>query len=276
MRADLRRLLWQLRAGVIRRATLEVAVEEACTSLIAARHDREVPLRQAASCILPLLSRFEDSIFDARSGASEGDFNKAIRAVEDAETELVAGRRLSVVLEAWERLRADWTRWVERLGLQLASELVTLREGERLLRVARRFLDAGEDRKARFVVQRGQALLDRLGARNRSRHRRQELRERLETLLADSPPGFDGLAGLIDRLLGDGRLELADRLLDDWEMGPEGSGSLGGEARTSLARILTTSREARSLALELEPAASPDEAANRNQSEAGTKDQKGA
>lgn len=259
MRRDLRRKLWSLRAGVIRRETLREAVDEACSGLIAERFDRAPPLRTSASIVLRTLDRFERAVGDARHGAREGREREAVRAVESAESALAEAWRLSGALQSWERVRADWTRWTERFGLAAASGLATIREGERLLRVARRFLDAGEARKARFVARRCRALLERLTARDRSLERRRELLGRLRGLQREGSPTAAALAGSIDRLVSEGHLETADRLLDDWEMRPEGSRLFRRASREALGRILATGREARTLAGGLELVATPED-----------------
>jgi hypothetical protein len=275
MRTDLRRLLWQLRAGVIRRATLEAAVEEACSGLVAERFADGGTLRESQPCVRSLLSRFEHSIARARKGIPEGDHQEALHELQRAERSLAAASRLSEAIVAWEGLRAAWSRWTGQLRLPVASSPATLREGDRLLRVAQRFLDAGEDRKAHFVLRRGHVLLERLGARDRSRARQQGLRLRLDALRDDPSPRAAELAEAIDGLIREGQLHLADRLLDDWEMAPNASETLGRGVRETLLRIQANSREAESLVKGLELSARSEGPANRTEQGSPERDEKG-
>lgn len=258
MRGDLRRLLWRLRAGVVRRAALEAAVEEACRALVESRFREAVELQEVSQFARSSLAIFEAQISMARHLALEGEHRRAVRAVEAAEAALAAARRLAEVHAAWEALVEAWKELVRRYDFEAFGHLATLREGARGLVVAEAFLRNGESRKARFVVRQCAAFLETLTRPVTSRDRSRALLHRLLAGRQAAHSRPDSLVRLLGRIADDGLLDLAERLFDDWEMGAEAGrtqaatrSTTPARGREALIRMSRIEQEARSLGSEL-------------------------
>lgn len=259
MRGDLRKLLWRLRTGVVRRAALEAAVELACNRLVSRRYGSAPALQEVSEYTRPLLIEFEAEISAARLLAPEGAHRTAIQAVERAEAALEAARRMTDAHAARDALAADWYRLRDRFDLAAWDDLTTIREMAIGLEVTDSFLRAGEARKARFVAGLCRVLLERLTTPTADLVRRRSLKERLAELGRSALPCDAELCALLGRLAAGGALGLAERLLDDWEI-ETGPADTAGIAAV-LGRISIAGREAQVLAGELALLAPPQAAA---------------
>lgn len=249
MRGDLRRLLWRCRVGLIRRAALEDVVEETCRRLVDERFSAKVPFQEVSSFARPLLVQFEKKISESRRAARHGNHRRAIVAVEKAETALAVARRIAGAHEAWENILGSWTQLQDRFDLTSLAHQSTIREGSRMLVLAESFLQAGEARKALFVIRQSQETLASLNVSDPDSERRRTLLRRLmgSQRSPSAPP--KRLVQILGRISDEGLLNLAERLLADWEMAVEETGERLLEDNRD--RIAQCVQEARRLAQEL-------------------------
>lgn len=254
MRGDLRRLYWRLSAGVIRRAVLEEAIEEACVRLVDDRSGAEVPFQEVSPFTRHFLVRFEKEISLAQTRAPEGDHYGAIRALEAAEETLHAARRIAAAHEDWEATVGSWAELRERFDLNLFAHLATVREVSRGLALTESFLEVGDARKARFVVRLCRGTITGITALDSDPERRNTLVRRLVALqrTACTPP--ESFLRILGRIADEGFLGFAERLVDDWEIGAGtiDNGTSGRPASSGvLEKIGEAGREAWRLAREL-------------------------
>lgn len=259
MHPELRQILARLRVGLGRPGQLEAAVDGACARLVTARFDGERGVQEISPYVRPFLRRFEDEIARASLWALEGEHYRAVRAVESADRALADARRMARAHEGWEECSRSWWELHEAVGLAAFPDAVTVRMAESSLRLAEEMLGTGESRKARFVVSGCRRLVRQLAASNFADDRLPRLIDRRSNLRTSGtlPAALDRL---LARLLDEGRVELADRLLGDWEIaGDAGSFApsafsippdrtlprVGAERR--MARLRAQEREARSL-----------------------------
>lgn len=254
MRSDLRRLQWRLRAGVVRRAALEDAVAAAGRQLVDRRFAAQLPLQEVSPYVRPFLAIFEAEIASALRLAVERADRRAIEAVERAEGALEAARGMTRAHQEWTILDTAWTGLKDRFGLAAHAHFATLREGAAGLTVAQRFLEAGEFRKARFVVRLGQNAFDELTKKQADPGRRTILLRRHLEHRRIHPDAAEGLATALGRLVDDGFLVLAERLMTDWEMNSDAlrrAASSDAIPAAHLHTIVEHGREAHRLAGEL-------------------------
>lgn len=256
MRGDLRRLLWRCRVGVIRRTAVEDAVEETCRHLVDERFTAKVPFQEVSSFARPFLVQFEKKISESRRAARHGNHGRAIVAVERAETALAAARRIARAHEAWENILVSWTQLQDRFDLTSLAHQSTVREGSRMLVLAESFLQAGEARKALFVIRQSQVTLATLNVSDPDQERRRTLLRRLMRSQRSSSAPPKRLVQTLGRIADEGLLNLAERLLDDWEMAVEETGKRLLEGDRDRQRIAQCGHEARKLAQELSRLAS--------------------
>lgn len=259
MHPELRQILARLRVGLGRPGQLEAAVDGACARLVTARFGGERGVQETSPYVRPLLSRFEDEISRARLWALEGEHRRAVRAVESADRALAAARRMARAHEGWEACSRSWRELFEAAGLAAFPDAATVRVVESSLDLAEEMLCAGESRKARFVVSGCRRLVRQLVAADFGDDRLPRLIDRRSALRASGalPAALDGL---LERLLDEGRVELADRLFGDWEIAGDAGPSAPSElpappgralprvgAERLMARLRFQEREARGL-----------------------------
>lgn len=251
MRGDLRRLLGRLRAGVIEDAVMLEALEEACRSLVTLRFESMSNAIETSSFARPLLSRFEAAVSRARLLAREGELRAAVHGVESAGAALEAARQCELGERELNRARAAWASLRARFDLGSFGDLATVRECERVLAIAESFLAGQAPRKAQFVLRQCRSTLDGLGTSRFEPARRRVLIERLEALRA-SPRPPERLLEALGRMVEEGPVELAQRLLADWEMtDPGGSSDVYAALERRIEPIREAGREAASLLGEL-------------------------
>lgn len=238
MRSDLRKLLSRHRAGMIRRSVLEDAVDEACTGLVSDRFRQGSCIPEGAPFVQGLLVRLEDRITHARLWVVAGEFRRAVEAVEEAERVLTRARKAGWAERECQAAATSWRKLSETYALGAFAELATVRVAERSLAVAQGFLAAGESRKAWLVARQLRLGLERLARREENAARRKAL---VRALVAGQQAGGARLEELVStagRLADAGLLELAQRLVEDWqaaEGGAGGVGSRGGPGRLAAA-----------------------------------------
>lgn len=223
MRSDLRKLLSRHRFGLIRPAALDEAVDEACSLLVTDRFRLDGSLSGSSRFTQPLLVRFEDRIDRARLRILEGERHRAVEAVEAAETALAQAQKIAEAEREWQEVRTIWRELAEAFGLNAFPELATVRVAERSLEIARGFLEARKARKARLVVGQLRVGFERLTLPGEDQARRSEL---VRLLMRRHRSGaVEELASTVGRLADAGLLELAQRLVEDWEVLDEEAGS---------------------------------------------------
>lgn len=259
MHSDLRRLLWHLRAGVVRSAALEEAVDKACAALVARRFEDSTAHLDHSRFARDSLGKFEQEIARARLAAPEGRYRLAVRAVGTAEAALGAARKVAEAERSWENLRMSWTGLLERFDLAPYSPLASLQEMSRTFSLTESFLLAGESGKARFVNRMCRERVRRLTATTDDPGARRELARRLVERQHGPFAVPAGLVRVLSRMVDEGLVELACRLLDDWELGASPTGKTEGKPTLAvdLGRISEITREASLLARELASAVLP-------------------
>jgi hypothetical protein len=248
--SDLRKLLWRVRTGYLRHSALEDAIEEACEDLVNLRFEENGSMMEVSQYSRPFLARFEEEVARARLWAPEGEAYRAVRAVEGAALALEEARRITQAHEVLEETSMYWVRLQGRFELQAVRDLLTLREVPRLLKLVETFLEDGESHKARFAMQFSRARIETLTALDRSPSRRRAMLTRTQGL---ETPTLDSLAQVTQKLIEEGLMNLAERLLEDWEVGEEPPSPTGVEGpMPALQNIRAAAAEAQSLQRTLE------------------------
>jgi hypothetical protein len=217
MRSDLRKLFWRFREGLIRPSVVEEAVDAACSRLVSERFRQEGPLQETSTRVQPVLAEFENRVAYARLWLQAGEHRRAVLAVEEAEKALAGAHEMARAEGDWRSVGSSWRELSETFGLAAFPKLATVRVAERSLVVAEKFLDAGEARKAHLVARQLRVGLDRLRQRVADGEPRAPLIRLLVTLRSSGGPPVEGLSIVAGRLADAGLLELAQRLVEDWQ-----------------------------------------------------------
>ncbi|MFP3939007.1 MAG: hypothetical protein ACLF0P_01750 [Thermoanaerobaculia bacterium] len=227
MRSDLRKLLSRHRAGMIRRSVLEEAVDEACTRLVSERFREGSSIPEGAPFVQGLLVRFEDRIADARQWVVAGELRRAVEAVEEAERVLSQAQKAGWAERECQAATTSWRKLSETYALGAFPELATVRVAERSLEVAQGFLATGESRKAWLVARQLRLGLGRLARQEEDAARRKALVRRLVAEQQAGGARLEELVSTAGRLAAAGLLELAQRLVEDWQAAEGGAGVVG-------------------------------------------------
>lgn len=243
---EVRRLLWRWEWGWSRAAEVEEALRRELGRLSSER-SLSVGWRHRLRGLAEASYRDQEAALDhALRCLGAARYRQAFHHLCTAEALVRRLNRTTATYDDWQRSRTSWRQMVGRLRLEPFSDLLTLAVVPRLHREAEELLDAGDHRKAAFVLGVAAEAMAILEATCPDAGWTEGLKRRLNRV---DPRSLldDGLR----KLLANGRHRLVESLLLDLEIRDGGTTRGAEQERELAATIAATARRADAMAARL-------------------------